>query len=327
MATVEDLLKVLADGKYHSGTELGRTFGISRAAIGKTINKIEQNYGLTVFAVKGKGYRLQQPLELLDENIIQLKLTQQTSKLLSQFEIFFDIDSTNRYLNNKSIDGASSGYLVLAEQQTKGIGRRGRNWVSPFGSNLALSLLWRFQIGAAQLGCLSLFIAVAIVRALQKAGIKDAGVKWPNDIYWENKKLAGILLEMRGELSGPSAVVIGVGLNLSLPPSCEDVKSIDQPWIDLETIMGKKVNRNEFTAFVIDALFDVLKEIPDKQDILLDEWQQMDVLKNQNIEVVFADKTIYGTAIGINREGALRVLLREGKEIVCHSGDVSIRRD
>lgn len=327
MATVEDLLKVLADGKYHSGTELGRTFGISRAAIGKTINKIEQNYGLTVFAVKGKGYRLQQPLELLDENIIQLKLTQQTSKLLSHFEIFFDIDSTNRYLNNKSIDGASSGYLVLAEQQTKGIGRRGRNWVSPFGSNLALSLLWRFHIGAAQLGCLSLFIAVAIVRALQKAGIQDAGVKWPNDIYWENKKLAGILLEMRGELSGPSAVVIGVGLNISLPPSCEDVKSIDQPWIDLETIMGKKVNRNEFTAFVIDALFDVLNEIPDKQDILLEEWQQMDVLKNQNIEVVLADKTIYGTAIGINREGALRVLLREGKEIVCHSGDVSIRRD
>lgn len=325
MASQVALLKILADGKYHSGTDLGLKFGISRAAIGKTIKKIEQNYDLTVFAVKGKGYRLQQPLDLLDENIIQLKLTQQTSKLLSQLEIFFDIDSTNRYLNNKSIDGASSGYLVLAEQQTKGIGRRGRNWVSPFGSNLALSLLWRFQIGAAQLGCLSLFIAVAIVRALQKAGVKDAGVKWPNDIYWKNKKLAGILLEMRGELSGPSAVIIGVGLNISMPPSNEDVKSIDQPWIDLETILGKKVNRNEFTAFVIDALFDVLNEIPDKQNILLEEWQRMDVLKNQNIEVVFADKTICGTAIGINREGALRVL-HEGKEIVCHSGDVSIRR-
>jgi len=325
MATAEDLLKVLADGKYHSGTDLGRTFGISRAAIGKTIKKIEQNYDLTVFAVKGKGYRLQQPLDLLDENIIRLKLTQQTSKLISQLEIFFDIDSTNRYLNNKSIDGASSGYLVLAEQQTKGIGRRGRNWVSPFGSNLALSLLWRFQIGAAQLGCLSLFIAVAIVRVLHKAGVKDAGVKWPNDIYWKNNKLAGILLEMRGELSGPSAVVIGIGLNISMPSSSIGVKNIDQPWIDLETILGKKVNRNEFTAFVIDALFDVLNEIPDKQNTLLEEWQQMDVLKDQSVEVAFADKTICGTAIGINREGALRVL-HEGKEIVCHSGDVSIRR-
>lgn len=325
MATAEDLLKVLADGTYHSGTDLGYQFGVSRAAIGKTIQKIEENYGLSVFAVKGKGYRLQQALELLDEIEIRMSLKEQTVKQLSQLELFFDIDSTNRYLNNKSIEGASSGYLVLAEQQTKGIGRRGRTWVSPFGSNLYLSLLWRFQIGAAQLACMSLFIAVAIVRALQKAGIQDAGVKWPNDIYWKNKKLAGILLEMRGELSGPSAVVIGVGLNISMPPLGQDAKSIDQPWIDLESVLGRKINRNEFTAFVIDALFDVLNEIPDKQNILLDEWQQMDVLKDQNVEVVFADKTICGTAIGINREGALRVL-HEGKEIVCYSGDVSIRR-
>lgn len=325
MATPEDLLKVLADGKYHSGTDLGHQFGVSRAAIGKTIHKIEQNYDLSVFAVKGKGYRLQQALELLDENIIRQKLLDQSSKQLSLLEIFFDIDSTNRYLNNKSIEGASSGYLVLAEQQTKGIGRRGREWISPFGSNLYLSLLWRFQYGAAQLGCLSLFIAVAIVRALQKAGAKDAGVKWPNDIYWKNKKLAGILLEMRGELSGPSAVVIGIGLNINMPSSSIEAKNIDQPWIDLQTILGKKVDRNEFTALVIDALFDVLNQIPDEQSKLLEEWQQMDILKGQNIEMTFTDKTICGTALGINREGALLVR-HDGKDIVCHSGDVSIRR-
>lgn len=325
MATAEDLLKVLADGKYHSGTDLGHQFGVSRAAIGKTIQKIEQNYDLNVFAVKGKGYRLQQALELLDENIIRQKLLDQASKQLSQLEIFFDIDSTNRYLNNKSIEGASSGYLVLAEQQTKGIGRRGREWISPFGSNLYLSLLWRFQYGAAQLGCLSLFIAVAIVRALQKAGVKDAGVKWPNDIYWKNKKLAGILLEMRGELTGPSAVVIGIGLNINMPSSSIEAKNIGQPWIDLQTILGKKVDRNEFTALVIDALFDVLNEIPDEQSKLLEEWQLMDVLKGQNIEVTFVDKIISGKALGINREGALLVR-HDGKDIVCHSGDVSIRR-
>lgn len=171
------LLKILVDGKYHSGTDLGREFGVSRAAIGKNILKIEQNYNLEVFAVKGKGYRLQQALELLDEKSIREKLSEQTLKQLSQFEIFFDIDSTNRYLNNKSIDAASSGYLVLAEQQARGVGRQGRAWLSPFGSNLYLSLLWRFQCGAAQLGCLSLFIAVAIVRALTKAGAKDVGVK------------------------------------------------------------------------------------------------------------------------------------------------------
>lgn len=325
MATAEALLKVLADGKYHSGTDLGHQFSISRAAIGKAIHKIEQNYGLSLFAVKGKGYRLQQPLELLDEQEIRNSLSDKTSKQLNKFEIFFDIDSTNHYLNNKSIEGASGGYLVLAEQQTKGVGRRGRCWISSFAGNLTLSLLWRFQQGAAQLGCLSLFIAVAIVRALKKAGARDVGVKWPNDIYWQNKKLAGILLEMRGELSGPSAVVIGIGLNISLPSESLEIKNIDQPWVDLETILGKKVDRNIFTALVINALFDVLNEIPEKQNKLLQEWQQMDVLKDQDIEVTFADKIISGKALGINDDGALLVR-HEGKDIICHSGEVSIRR-
>jgi len=324
MASLVDLLKILADGKYHSGTDLGQKFGISRAAIGKNIQKIEQNYNLNVFAVKGKGYRLQHPLELLDENLIRQKLSNVAAKQLNQFEIFSDIDSTNRYLNNKNIDGAPGGYLVLAEQQTKGQGRRGRTWVSPFGCNLFLSLLWRFQCGPAQLGCLSLFIAVAIVRALKIIGIKDAGVKWPNDIVWQNKKLAGILLEMRGEHSGPCAVVVGVGINISMPVVNEEIKKIDQPWVDIETILNKKVDRNDFTALVINALFDVLNKIPDEQNTLLDEWQQMDILRDQQIEITFTDKTLSGKALGINSDGALRVE-HDGKEIVCHSGEVSIR--
>ena len=326
MISQQALLNVLADGKYHSGTDLGVIFGVSRAAVGKAIQKIELNYGLSVFAVKGKGYRLQQPLDLLDEKVIRQKLTDQTSNQLSQFEIFFDIDSTNRYLNNKSIDGAASGYLVLAEQQTKGKGRRGRPWVSPFASNLYVSLLWRFQYGPSHLGCLSLFIAVAIVRALNKAGAKDVGVKWPNDIYWKNKKLAGILLEMRGEFSGPSAVVIGVGINIAMSSVSKEAEKIDQPWVDVETIVGKKVERNDFSVLVIEALFDVLNEIPEQQNKLLKEWQQMDILKNQSVEVSFADKVIYGEALGINKDGALLVK-DEGKEIVCHSGDVSIRSE
>ena len=324
MISQQALLSILADGKYHSGTDLGDIFGVSRAAVGKAIQKIELNYGLSVFAVKGKGYRLQQPLDLLNEKVIRQKLSDQTSSQLSQLEIFFDIDSTNRYLNCKSVDGAASGYLVLAEQQTKGKGRRGRTWVSPFASNLYLSLLWRFQYGPSHLGCLSLFIAVAIVRALNKAGAKDVGVKWPNDIYWKNKKLAGILLEMRGEFSGPSAVVIGVGINIAMSSVSKEAEKIDQPWVDVETIVGKKIERNDFSVLVIEALFDVLNEIPEQENKLLKEWQQMDILKNKNVEVSFADKVIYGEALGINKDGALLVR-HEGKDIICHSGDVSIR--
>ena len=325
MASTQELIKILADGKYHSGTDLGNLFGVSRAAIAKTIQKVEKNHHLNVFAVKGKGYRLETTLELLDEAKIRQNLSTKTIEELRHFEIYFDIDSTNRYLNNKSVDGASSGYLVLAEQQTKGKGRQGRRWISPTATNLTLSLLWRFQQGAAQLGCLSLFIAVAIVRALKKIGIDDAGVKWPNDIYWNNKKLAGILLEMRGELSGPSAVVIGIGLNISMPATIEETKNIEQPWVDLETIVGKKIERNKFTALIINALFDVIREAAEQQSNLLDEWQQMDILKNKNIEVHFADKIIHGIGQGINRDGAL-IVRHNNKDIICHSGDVSIRR-
>ena len=326
MVSVQALLQILADGKYHSGADLGQQFGISRAAIWKNIQKIEQTYGLIVFAVKGKGYRLQQPLNLLDTEIIKNHLSEKTRKQLNQFEIFFDIDSTNHYLNTKSLEAAPSAYVVMAEQQSNGQGRRGRTWISPFACNLYLSLLWRFQFGPAQLGCLSLFIAVAIVRVLNKLGVNDAGVKWPNDIYWQNKKLAGILLEMRGEANGPSAVVIGVGLNMALSEDEEVTKKIDQPWSDLESITGTKVDRNYFTAIVINALFEVLNAVPDKQKDLLQEWQDMDVLKGEEIEVHFADKIIQGKALGINQDGAL-IVLHQGKELLCHSGEVSIRRN
>ncbi len=326
MVSQHSLLKILANGKYHSGAALGKHFGVSRAAIWKVIQKIEQTFKLTVFAVKGKGYKLQNSIELLNKDIIIEQLDSKTKTQLSHLDIFFDIDSTNSYLTNKSVDGAASGYVVLAEQQSKGQGRRGRTWHSPFGSNLYLSLLWRYQYGPAQLGCLSLFIAVAIVRALKKLGVDDAGVKWPNDIYWKDKKLAGILLEMRGEANGPSAIVIGVGLNVAMMSANSDTaKNIDQPWIDVETIIGSKVNRNHFTALVIDSLFEVLNNVPGNQKELIQEWQDMDVLNGKEIEVHFADKVIHGKALGINSDGALKVL-HENKEIVCHSGDVSIRR-
>ena len=324
MVALHTLLTILADGKYHSGSDLGKQFGISRAAIWKIIQKLEQTYGLTLFAVKGKGYRLQQPIELLNKEAIIKKLSAKTSSQINHFDVLFDVDSTNRYLTNKSIDGAASAYLVLAEQQSQGQGRRGRTWVSPFGVNLYMSLLWRFQFGPAQLGCLGLVVAVAIVRALRKLGISDAGVKWPNDIYWQNKKLAGILLEMRGEVSGPSAVVIGVGANIAMAEN-DSVNTIDQPWIDIESILKTKIERNRFTAYVIDELFNVLNIFPEQQVDLLNEWQQMDVLKGQQIEVHFPDKVIVGEALGINQDGALK-LSHNGNEMLCHSGEVSIRR-
>lgn len=326
MVSLHTLLQILVDGKYHSGATLGQVLGVSRAAVWKMIQKMEDTLGLTVYAVKGKGYRLQHPVELLDKKVILDNLSNKTVSQLNELDILFDVDSTNRYLSHKSIDGAASAYLVIAEQQTRGQGRRGRAWVSPFGGNLYLSLLWRFQFGPAQLACLGMVVAVAVIRALNKIGIKDAGVKWPNDIIWQGKKLAGILLEMRGEATGPSAIVIGIGINISMRRNDKNlIDEIDQPWIDIESILKSKIARNQFAAYVIEALFSVLNVFPEQQIEMLKEWQQMDILKNQEVEVIFPDNVIHGVAQGINQDGALRVL-HQGKEMICHSGEVSIRR-
>lgn len=334
MHSEQKVLILLADGKYHSGEELGAELGVSRAAVWKKIQKIESMFGLMIYAVRGKGYRLAQALQLLNKQDIESQLSKQTLKKLSHLELFFDIDSTNTYLNIKSLEGAASGYVVLAEQQSRGQGRRGRKWVSPFGSNLYLSVLWRFHSSPAQLGCLSLFIAVAVVRVLHGLGAKEVGVKWPNDIYYQDKKLGGILLEMRAEANGPSNVVIGVGLNLNMATSKEtDAESliqaplseIGQPWTDVKSIITTGIERNQLIALVINSLFNVLSEIPEKQAELLIEWQEMDILKGNSVDVHFADKVITALAMGINESGALKVL-HNNKEVICHSGDVSIRR-
>lgn len=337
MVSVQALLQILADGKYHSGVALGKQLGVSRAAIWKLVQKVEANYALSIFAVRGKGYRLAQPLQLLDKQLIQSQLSAKTIKKYSCLEILFDIDSTNYYLTVKSLEGAATGYVVLAEQQSKGQGRRGRKWVSPFGSNLYLSLLWRFQLSPAQLGCLSLFVGVAVVRVLRNLGAKEVGIKWPNDIYYQDKKVGGILLEMRAEANGPSNVVIGLGLNVNMSLKAtpndkdsgntvyEELAEIAQPWTDLNSIMKTNVDRNELAALVINALFDVLSAVPTQQSELLSEWQEMDILKGEMVDVHFADKVITAKANGINESGALKVL-HDGKEVICHSADVSIRR-
>jgi len=324
MSSYEKILVTLADGKYHSGQELGELLGISRAAVWKGIQKLSNDYGIEIFSVKGKGYRFAKPVELLDAKLIRASLPATIANQVTQIDVFKSIDSTNQYLMEKSLGKSASGTVVLAETQTAGRGRRGKKWVSPFGRNLYLSVMWRFTQGPAQLACLSLVIAVAIVRVLHQMGIVEAGVKWPNDIYWRDKKLAGILLEMRGESDGPSVVVAGVGINVAMP--LDEGQAIEQPWTDLESVLQASVKRNELAANLISEIVSVFNHLKDDSQPLLDEWKQMDILKDNMVEVVLPDKVIHGRANGITEMGALRVLV-DGKEMIYHSGEVSIRRD
>lgn len=198
------VLKKLSDGRFHSGESLGKLLGVSRTAVWKAMQTMQSEYDVQVQSVKGRGYRLSQPVELLDEQAIMANLASETRQSLYKFDILPHVDSTNRYLMAAASQGAAGGHLVLAEQQTAGRGRLGRSWVSPFGCNIYGSLLWRFNLAASELSGLGIVVAVALIHAL--SDYTDAlEIKWPNDILFNGQKLAGILLEMQGEANGPAA--------------------------------------------------------------------------------------------------------------------------
>ena len=315
-------MKILADGQFHSGTELGLASGCTRSAVWKVIHSLRAS-GIEIYSVRGKGYRLSHQVELLDSDKISPHLNSISKKTLQGLEVHFELPSTNTHLlESVSVDKAT-GVVCLAEQQTSGRGRRGRTWVSPFGGNLYLSLLWRFAGGAAQLAGLSLAMAIAVTRALRDIGLDTVAVKWPNDILISNRKLAGILLELAGEASGPCSVVVGVGLNVRASPS--EMTAVDQPWIDLESALGKRVSRNELVGILINHLLAAIQEF--EQDGLapfLHEWQIHDSYAGKEVILHLPEGSIRGVVKGIDNTGAL-LLAQAGEIRRFHSGEISMR--
>lgn len=316
-----EILRTLADGRFHSGAELGRTLGVSRTAVWKHLQALGE-LGLEIFAVTGKGYRLAHPLELMNHNEIINALTPDSRTLLSGLEVHSHLDSTNTYLSRKATT-LPSGYVCLTEYQSTGRGRRGRAWVSPYGASVYLSLLWRFTVSPAVLSGLGLVSGVAVARALREAGLQNIGLKWPNDIIWQGRKLAGTLLEISGESYGPINVVIGVGLNVRMPVAAS--KQIDQAWVDLETALGDSLSRNILAGLLLNHLLPALRQFQAKGLApFLEEWRQWDIVTGKTIRLELPNKILTGVAQGIDHNGAL--LLQNRGTVSTHmAGDVSVR--
>lgn len=318
------IIRQLADGRFHSGEDLAEICGITRAAIWKHIKKIQELLGMEIFSVRGKGYRLTYPLELLDKDKILAAMSPDSLELLQQLEIHQSIESTNAHMMEQDIGSRVSGQVCMAEQQTAGRGRRGRLWVSPFGSNIYLSLLWNFAMGPAQLSGLSLAAGLSLVHSLETIGVSDVGLKWPNDVYWRERKLAGLLLEVTGESDGPSTVVVGVGINTGMSKS--QGESIDQPWVSLREITGgNNVSRNRLAGLVLGNLLQTMKEF-ERYGLqpLLEEWQRYDLYYNRSVSVRLGEKNVYGVHRGIDTTGAL-LLEHDGKMQPFYGGEVSLR--
>lgn len=325
-STQKSILTILADGQFHSGTELAEKLGISRSAICKQLKNLTE-LGLEFSAISGKGYRLDRALQLLSETGIEKHLNSTANFLIKELEIHDCIHSTNSYLVEKSNQTTSNGVVCFAEFQSSGKGRRGRDWISPFGSNIYLSILWRFQNGPASISGLSLAVGVAVIRALNDCGIYDVGLKWPNDIYWKNKKLAGILIEVSGEANGPCNAVVGLGLNIYLPE--EKGKSITQDWVDLNQIIADnpvKI-RTKLAAELLNYLMPTIANFEeDTLERYLDEWRTYDCMKGNEVNIYMGQNVFTGVIEGIDNDGYLLLADEQGVVKKFASGEVSFRK-
>jgi BirA family biotin operon repressor/biotin-[acetyl-CoA-carboxylase] ligase len=319
-----ELIHRLADGRFHSGEELGRLLNITRSSVWKRLKQLKEDYHLQIDAVTGRGYRLPEPLDLLNQNRLRQLLQDQGNEAPPGLVLHASIDSTNSWLMKQGALGAESGTVCLAEQQLAGKGRHGRKWISPFGRNIYLSMLWHFEHPPMQVTGLSLASAIAVIRLLRQLSCDQAGLKWPNDILWQGKKLAGLLLEIAGEASGPSQVVIGIGLNTRLDSYGED---IDQPWIDLNSIPNISwPSRNELACELIKHLRDVVRQYQSQgMQSFLDEWHKHDLLLGKEVVIRSHSQVHTGEHLGIDRNGAIR-LRCDGREQTFHAGEVSLRQ-
>jgi BirA family transcriptional regulator, biotin operon repressor / biotin---[acetyl-CoA-carboxylase] ligase len=317
------LLNLLADGKFHSGEALGAELGVSRMAVWKHLKTLRE-LGVDFEVVRARGYRLPASIELLDGDNISAALDRSTAAYLDAIHVFHELDSTNNWLRDQSLYGAASGTVCLAEMQHAGRGRRGRSWVSPYAANLYLSLLWRSTAGAAAMSGLSLVTGIAVLRCLRAWGVATAGLKWPNDVLANNAKLAGILIDVAGESSGPCAVVIGVGVNVCMPQLAGE--EIEQSWTDLQRLTGRcGLSRNQLAAGLLDQLLPAVAQFEAAGlQPFLDEWRRHDVLAGSRIDLHLPTQTITGRACGIDDGGALLVETMHGRKRFA-SGEVSVR--
>lgn len=324
------ILVCLNDKQFHSGEALAEQFQLSRSAISNHVKALNA-LGLEIYSVKGRGYKLARSVDLLSGDIIvkQVLTNISDSKCALSPATLIQVEnivgSTNDVI--KSQIQHASGSVCMAEAQTAGRGRRGRKWVSPYGSSLYMSMLWHFGNGYQAVAGLSLMVGVVLNQTLQSFGISNCKLKWPNDLYFEQQKLAGILIEVEGQVGASASAIIGIGVNIALP---NNVAGIDQAFTDLiqanaNTANVEDISRNAFAAKLISNLWQTLPLFEDQGLApFLDGWEQADLYVNKHVVLISGEHTTYGISRGIDNSGAL-LLEIGGKVNAYHGGEISVR--
>jgi BirA family transcriptional regulator, biotin operon repressor / biotin---[acetyl-CoA-carboxylase] ligase len=316
-----EVLRRLEDGAFCSGEAMAEALEVSRGTIWNAIRALQAS-GLRIFKVRGRGYRLAEPFALLDAGAIRRASGAAAHRI--DLDIRPWLGSTNTALLARSREGARDGTVLTCELQSQGRGRRGADWQAPLGAGLTFSILRRFTRASSGLAGLSLAVGVACARALERRGISGIALKWPNDLLIDRAKLGGILIEMQGDVLGPCAVVIGIGINVHLP--AEIRARIEQPVTDLLEASGAPVDRNEVMGSIIEALVSVLDEFAERGFAAFrQEWLRRHAMQDHAVDVILdAERTLCGRAVDVGEDGALVIENASGRHFV-HAGSVSLR--
>ncbi len=314
-----ELLKLLQDGRFHSGEALGAKLGISRSAIWKQLQGLQAELGIEVFKVPGRGYRLSSPMLLLDAE----QIARAVAPLRWPVIVESSVDSTNAEMFRRLDADVKAPFVLLAERQTAGRGRRGRVWASPFAENLYCSLVLRVDGGMSQVEALSLTVGLAVAKALKACGLKEVGLKWPNDVLSAGQKISGILLELAGDPADVCHVVIGIGINVNM--MIDTSAMIDQPWTSMRQSLGQMVDRNELAARLLLQLHECLsRHWQGGFSGLREEWESMHLWRGRNVALTAGSSATLGTVIGVDERGAIRLSV-DGVDRAFSGGELSLR--
>lgn len=326
------LLNLLADGQFHSGQDCARELGVSRTAIHHAIQKLSDRYQLPIDRLSGRGYRLVDGIDLLHKETLLSLLPQDLP--VRDCTLVPILDSTNQFLIEHHHQRAKSASttaelthevadICLAECQTAGRGRRGRQWFSPFARNLTLSLSWTFQRDLAALRGFSLVLGLAVARYLSHLGINDVGLKWPNDIMIAQHKVGGVLLEVAGDAAGPCTVIIGLGLNVNMQDLT--VEDFSQPWTDIASHHPDPPQRNQLAADIVTRLIQQCQQFSRTPlSVFLAQWQAYDIYLGQEVICDTPQGSLTGIAEGINDNGEFLLRVQQTRHAL-NSGEVSVR--
>jgi len=315
----------LSDGRFHSGEALARTLGVSRSAVWKAVAALRAQ-GSELHAVRNRGYRLVHGSDPLDPAKIREQLAREVRAHVARIDAAWSIESTNTALLARANPDSGTAEVLLAEYQTAGRGRRGRAWLAPPGGAICLSMSWTFREVPQDLAALGLVVGVCALRALRAHGIEAVSLKWPNDLLLGERKLGGVLIDLRAESAGPACVVIGIGLNLALGPELlRRIAESGTAATDVASAVQPLPARNAVAASLVSACVVGLLEF-ERQGLrpFIEDWRAADALRGRTVNVSAADGGARGVARGIDLHGALMVETLQGLRRFV-SGDVTVR--